>query len=94
MATEHIGLNLVEATEADLQRLLSEGKLSNVDLATKCLQQIEKYDRQEPNSHAMIAVAPRPYILERAKYLNDERGAGRLLGPLHGIPILLNIRSL
>jgi hypothetical protein len=86
-------LDLVKLSAAELQRLQIEGSLTAVELATQCLKQIEKYDTRGPKLRATIAVAPEDKILEGAAFLDEERMAGRLLGPLHGIPIIVKVVS-
>ncbi|TGO66441.1 hypothetical protein BOTNAR_0061g00060 [Botryotinia narcissicola] len=35
----------------------------------------------------MISTAPKIILLDIAKFLDDERAAGYIRGPLHGIPV-------
>ncbi|KUJ14277.1 amidase signature enzyme [Mollisia scopiformis] len=82
-------IDLVRLSAADLQNLQATGRLTSTELAKLTLQQIDKYDKKGPQLRAMIAIVPENIILERAAFLDEERRAGRVLGPLHGIPILL-----
>lgn len=70
-----------------------EGSLTCLGLVTRCLQQIEKHDRQETNLRAVISVAPHDILLQRARLLDEERVAGheRAKNTLHGIPILVKV---
>ena len=75
---------VVEATIPQLQRALEEGRVTSRDLVEAYLVRIATY---EETLNAAIAVNPR--ALELADSLDRERMAGRLRGPLHGIPIAL-----
>jgi amidase len=86
-------LDLVELSAADLQALQTEGSITAYELVKQCLQQIEKYDNQGPKLRAMIAIAPEENTLQRAAFLDEERVAGRVRGPLHGIPVILKVVS-
>jgi amidase len=82
-------IDLVRLSAADLQSLQVDGSLTSSDLAKLSLQQIAKYDIKGPELRAIIALVPEKFIFERTTFLDEERRAGRLLGPLHGIPIIL-----
>ncbi len=84
-------VDLVRLSAADLQILQTAGSLTSTELAKLCLQQIEKYDRKGPELRALIAVVPQDVVLERTTFLDEERRAGRVIGPLHGIPIILKV---
>ena len=58
-------------------------KISPVDLAEACLDSIKTWN---PKIDAWITVM-REKALAQAKALSDEQAAGKLRGPLHGIPI-------
>ena len=71
----------------DLQRLMRAGDASSADLVRAYLARIEAMDRQGPALRAVIAV--NPDALDQARALDAEREAGRVRGPLHGIPVLI-----
>lgn len=81
-------LNLLEATGTQIQRLLSEGKVTSSKLVDQFLDQIEKHNKY---LKAVIQVTPLDKLHDRANYLDAERGSGRLRGELHGIPILVKV---
>lgn len=72
------GLTLKEASEAVRSR-----KVSPVELTRACLDRIRTFN---PMTNAWITVMA-DGALAQAKLLEKEQMAGRLLGPLHGIPI-------
>lgn len=82
---------LLSLTAKDLQHLMSSGSLTSENLVHDCLQQIDFFDRDGAQLHAMISVAPREKLLARARELDLERQDGRIRGPLHGIPIILKV---
>jgi amidase len=76
-----------EATITQLQADLSSGRLTSVQLVDAYLARIAAYDRQGPTLNAVIAV--NPAARSEAAARDRERAAGRVRGPLHGIPILI-----
>ena len=80
-------LQLEEATIADLRAGLERGTYTSVALTEAYLSRIGKLDREGPALHAFIAVNPdaRATAAER----DAERRAGRVRGPLHGIPVVI-----
>ena len=67
-----------------MQEAMTKGRLTSVELVTLYLTRIALHEHR---LHAAIAVNPR--ALDEAAALDRERAAGRLRGPLHGIPIAL-----
>ncbi|KAB5583446.1 amidase signature domain-containing protein [Coniochaeta sp. 2T2.1] len=82
-------LHLLTASAADLQALLRSGHLTSVQLVKACLNQISKYDRSGPTLRAIISTPAEEDILSVADRLDKERAAGKVRGPLHGIPIIV-----
>ena len=76
-----------EASTTDLQRAMSQGKVSSVELVDAYLARITAYDHQGPALNAIIRL--NPAARADAAALDAERKAGRVRGPLHGIPIIL-----
>ena len=80
-------LNLTTATVADVQAAFKSGALTSEKLTSLYLARIAAYDKQGPTINAVITLNPK--ALEEAKALDAERKAGKIRGPLHGIPIVL-----
>jgi aspartyl-tRNA(Asn)/glutamyl-tRNA(Gln) amidotransferase subunit A len=74
------GLTLAEASAR-----LRAGTVTSTDLVKACLARIDVYN---PKVNAFITVT-RDAALAQAKVLDAEQRAGKLRGPLHGIPIAL-----
>lgn len=76
--------SVVEAGITDMQQALADGRVTSRQLVEQYLQRIATY---EERLNATLAV--NPTALEEADRLDAERKAGRLRGPLHGIPVAL-----
>src|SRR5215831_10008777 len=78
---------LEEATIADLQRRMESGHESSRSLTEKYIARIDAMDRKGPSLHSVLEVNPDAASI--AQSLDAERKAGKVRGPLHGIPILV-----
>ncbi len=78
------GPHLDSATIPELQRWMSVGRLSSVELTEAYLHRIATID---PKLHAVLFVDPT--ALAQARASDVRRHTGRLRGPLDGIPVLL-----
>jgi len=78
---------LEEATIAELQEGMRDGKWSAREIAGKYLAQIEKFDRKGPTLNSIIEL--NPDALAIADSLDRERKSKGARSPLHGIPVLL-----
>jgi amidase len=76
--------SVVEATIPEIQAALREKRVTSRELVLQYLTRIATYDAK---LNAVITVNPK--ALEEAEVLDRERAAGKLRGPLHGIPIAL-----
>ena len=76
--------SVVEADIGDLQAALTQGRTTSRELVLMYLARIATY---EDRVNAVITVNPR--ALAVADSLDRERAAGRVRGPLHGIPVAL-----
>ena len=72
---------------AGLADLMAVGRLTAVELAALCLNRICAYDRKGAVLNAVPVLNPE--MFEEAAHLDRERRAGRLRGPLHGIPLVV-----
>ncbi|KAL7786093.1 amidase signature domain-containing protein [Trichoderma afarasin] len=81
--------NLLTSTAHDIQRLFDRSELNAESLVKQVLDQVNKHNRDGLNLGALISVAPRQQLLERARLLDQERAAGNARSPLHGIPFIV-----
>src|SRR5688572_1776167 len=72
---------------AELQARMERGELSSHALTQAYLDQIAAIDDAGPRLNAVIETNPN--ALKEADARDAERKAGRVRGPLHGVPILL-----
>ncbi|HTE41540.1 MAG TPA: amidase family protein [Steroidobacteraceae bacterium] len=80
-------LNIETASIADLNKALASGTLTSEKLVGAYLKRIEAYDKKGPTINSVILLNPKAIDVARA--LDVERKAGKVRGPLHGIPIVL-----
>lgn len=76
-----------EATIAELQQKMQSGALTSHALVQAYLDRIKAVDSAGPALNAVIEL--NPDALKDADTLDAERKAGKIRGPLHGIPVLL-----
>jgi amidase len=76
---------LAERTAVELAQLLEKGELSSVDLVQMSIERIAALDRDTTRS----VIELNPDALEIARRRDQERHAGRVRGPLHGLPLLV-----
>ncbi len=76
-----------ELSIAEIQAQMAAGELTARTLVEAFLQRIDAIDRTGPTLNSIIELNP-DARLEAAR-LDEERAAGRLRGPLHGVPVLL-----
>jgi amidase len=78
---------LEEATIADLQAGMAAGRMTARSITQQYLDRIAQLDRKGPTLRHVLET--NPDALTIADSLDRERKAGKVRGPLHGIPILL-----
>ncbi len=78
---------LFEQSVADLRAAMERGSLTSRALVDRYLTRIDAMDKRGPAVNAVIELNPDARTIADA--LDAERKAGRVRGPLHGIPILI-----
>jgi amidase len=78
---------LEEVTITELQSGMQSGKYTARSLVKKYLDRIDELDKNGPALNSIIEL--NPDALAIAEKLDDDRKAGRVRGPLHGIPLLI-----
>src|SRR6266849_4960062 len=76
-----------EKTITQLQAEMAAGTLSSVDLTNYYITRILALDQNGPNVNSVIEL--NPDALSMAQNADAMRAKGKVLGPLHGIPVLL-----
>src|SRR5438067_2097126 len=76
-----------ETTIAELQEAMRSGRQTSRGITEAYLGRIQDVDRQNVFLNSVIEL--NPDALAIADNLDNERKAGRVRGPLHGIPILI-----
>lgn len=80
-------MELVELTFVELAALMAAGKETAKSLVGKYRQRIEALDQKGPMLRSVLELNPEADAI--AEGLDAERAAGKVRGPLHGIPILV-----
>ncbi len=78
---------LSEATIGELQQKMERGDYTSRAITKLYLDRIEAIDKNGPKLNAVIEV--NPDALNIAEAMDAERKAGKVRGPLHGIPVLI-----
>jgi amidase len=78
---------LEEVTLAELQARMARGEESAASITRQYLDRLARLDRSGPELRHVIEVNPDAEAIARG--LDEERRAGKLRGPLHGVPVLL-----
>src|ERR1700694_2556519 len=76
-----------EATVAQLEAEMASGKLTSVELTREYIARIMALDQNGPGVNSVIELNPE--ALDMARHADQLRRHGIILGPLHGIPVLL-----
>ena len=86
-ARSEAAFQLEEATIAQLQSAQTSGAQTARALTELYLKRIDELDKRGPAINSVIEL--NPDALSLAEQLDAERKAGKLRGPLHGIPVLI-----
>jgi amidase len=83
--SDNFALN--EATIDMLQQKMQSKEYTSHAITQLYLSRINDIDKNGPKLNAVIELNPN--ALDMANQLDDERAAGKIRGPLHGIPVLI-----
>ena len=78
---------LLEVTIDELQQKMNSGEYSSVSITKLYLRRIADIDKKGPALNAVIEL--NPDALAIAATMDAERKAGKVRGPMHGIPVLI-----
>ncbi|HWF76087.1 MAG TPA: amidase [Caulobacteraceae bacterium] len=79
--------DVVETSIAGLAADMAAGKVTSAALVEAYGARIAAVDRAGPALHSVIRLNPR--AADQARAMDAERAAGRVRGPLHGVPLLV-----
>ncbi|WP_456286028.1 amidase [Microbacterium sp. JZ70] len=79
-------IDVLEASIADLQQALAQGRTTAVELVEAYLARIDAFDAPGTATALNAVVVRNPDARDEARASDARRAAGRLLGPLDGIP--------
>lgn len=86
-AINYVDFDLNEATVSQLQEKMKTGQLTSQAMTQKYLNRIELVNTNGPELGAVIELNPEALTI--ARQMDEERMAGKVRGPLHGIPVLI-----
>jgi amidase len=78
---------LLETTISDLQEKMKAGSITSKSVCEQYLKRIQDIDKSGPKLNAVIELNPDAIAI--AENMDKERKAGKIRGPLHGIPVLI-----
>jgi Asp-tRNA(Asn)/Glu-tRNA(Gln) amidotransferase A subunit family amidase len=81
------GFDVMEATIEGIHDAYQSGRLTSRQLVQMYLDRIEAYDQKGPQINSIITINPK--ALEEADRLDAAFSSSGLVGPLHGIPVIL-----
>ncbi len=81
------GFAWAEATVDGLQQAMAQGRVTSAALCQAYIDRIAAVDQAGPRLASVLENNPDALAIARQR--DDERRAGRLRGPLHGVPVLL-----
>lgn len=87
-AARTAGLQVQEAEIEEIHRAFREGRLTSRALVAAHLARIDAYDRRGPSLNSLITINPDALAVADSLDLLLRR-TGRLVGPLHGIPVIV-----
>ncbi len=92
-AVSHVPTGWAAKTLPEIAAALQSGEVSSEELVSAYIERINQVDRAGPTLQSVLAVNPDAISL--AKELDRKRASGEIVGPLHGVPVILkdNIES-
>src|ERR1700704_2210048 len=87
LAESDDGFPFREATVAQLQAEMAAGRLTSERLTRAYIERIHALDSNGPGVNSILELNPDALAL--ARHADQQRRHGVVLGPLHGIPVLL-----
>lgn len=81
------GFAVEEKSIAELQTMLAAGTATSAGLTDAYIERIRTLDRAGPTLRSVLAISPD--ALAQAAASDKRRKAGKLLGPLDGVPVLI-----
>jgi amidase len=79
----------LEATVAKLEAEMAAGRLTSEALTQAYIQRIQQLDQGGPGVGVNAVIELNPNALAIARQADALRRQGKVLGPMHGIPVLL-----
>ena len=79
-------IDIMDATAAGLSEEMEKGNVTSEQLVQMYIDRIKAYDKKK-KLNSIISINPN--ALKEARVLDEERAAGTVRGPLHGIPIVV-----
>ncbi len=85
--TDFRAKGIIAGSLPEVINALNTGKISSQALVNLYIERIEKIDKNGPKLQSILAL--NPDVLAIAQKLDKQRAAGEIIGPLHGVPVLL-----